>query len=716
MKQRLFTLLAVMMTILLAVGVSASAGMYVYDSDNGDYRTPENTTLDVSAVALWLEDGIAAGYNDPNYTDEPGAAYLSKLESGWYEIVLCGLGTNADDFPEEVNGKIAFCIRGDSTFTIKTKNAMNAGAVACLIGNNCRAAEQINENGIVTSGTYENIAMNLDYYTIPAASLSSDITVRLVAAAADVTIAEAVNKVTEVFNGATEFALNQKQTARVFLGTEKEYWDSFGLEENTWHTYRNLRWYFDETTSTLTIAGEGAIPDLSSSQYPWYTYLSKIRTVIIEEGITELSKKAMSSFGSFYVTKICLPATLTAMDAYEFSFFNKLANITVSEANERYYVEDGILYESANNEIHLLVYPRRKEDCALYTIPEGVTHIGKQAFYENAALTKLILPKSLENIAEDSFYLPELVEFTIDPENAEYTVENGILYTKDMTALIAYPAMHPNTTYTFPDSVTTISTSMFFKTAALETLIIPATVTEILSTYALAFDNIQLKEIIVDEENPNYCSSNGILYSKDMTTLIFYPPCKNDTEYRMPNTVTFIRNHAFARLVYMEKLYFSPNLKDWHLMSSIFSTTPSLTSIYFYNEYDPRMSAPFLSMYMSGQIFKVTLYYIEGMNNWTSPTLSFGFATAKTATFDPEEGILDIPGDITGDGKADREDLRDLANYFAGHTNTAFDIVLGDEKLSEKVSGFDDNPEDFSRYDAMYIARALAGWEGYELP
>ena len=867
MKQRFYGWLAILMTLLLTVGVSASAGMYTYDPSDGEYWSPDLNMLDKTAVSIWLEDGTAAGYNDPNYVlDAAGASYLDKMESGWYEVILCGLGTGADDFPDKVNDRIALCIRGDSTFTVKAENAMNAGAVACLVGNNCREAEKMDDNGNVT-GEYKNITMNMDYYTIPAGSLSSDVTVRLVAETADISIAEAVAEVEDIFFGAVELDVSHKKPGYIFIGTLEKYkantvrtvnntvtpsgyviisdkatdlievdvsevyqnypssdpltssdsgyatledaaaaidrtaiigytfvtgtsgysnegsdmlWDnntatkfftstfptvsiaaldgqyaidgiimatandnseyngrlpyewaiygsnnctawvplaygddyffeesnctyyaapletegsykyfmfqsegglsgSFQLSEVVlcgsranvpkddipWETYENIKWYFDEETGTLILGGEGAVPDVNSNQYPWKTYSSKIYTVVIKEGLTSLPKNAISSFGSFYVTDIRLPATLTLTEPYEFNFFDKLKNITIAEGNERYYTEDGVLFESTDDGNHLLVYPQKKEDFTSYTIPEGVTHIGERAFNYNDTLTSLNLPASLETIAETAFYIHTLTEFTINSDNTAYTVEDGILYTKDMTELVAYPAMHPNEIYVLPDSVTTISDSILLNTTSLETLAISESVTEIKDTNNVVFSDILLKEIIVDEDNPNYCSKNGILYSKDMKTLIFYPPCKENKVYRMPEAVTFIENSAFARLNYLEEIHFSPALTDWNRMGSIFSSTPKLTSLYYYTAYEPMMSAPYLSLYMSGRISKITVYYIEGKAGWTTPTLSFGFATVKTAVFDPEEKP-DIPW----------ETYENLRWYFDEETGT---LTIGGE-------------------------------------
>lgn len=46
-----------------------------------------------------------------------------------------------------------------------------------------------------------------------------------------------------------------------------------------------------------------------------------------------------------------------------------------------------------------------------------------------------------------------------------------------------------------------------------------------------------LEEVVVDEKNKNYTSVDGILYSKDMKTLLFYPPAKNGDTFAIPDSV-----------------------------------------------------------------------------------------------------------------------------------------------------------------------------------
>jgi len=222
MKKLFSTLLAAALVAGSAISANAAAGLFTYDESDGEYWSPALEMLDKAAPQFVLEDGTIAGYNDPSYTDATGAVFPADMNRGWYEVILCNLGTKPEWFPAEVSGKAALVVRGDSTFTVKAENAKNAGAVACLVGNNCRAIELVDETGTMT-GEYENVSMSVDYYTIPQCSLSSDITARLVAQTADISIADAVVAVENVFFGDLELSVSHKKPAYVFFGTLEEY-------------------------------------------------------------------------------------------------------------------------------------------------------------------------------------------------------------------------------------------------------------------------------------------------------------------------------------------------------------------------------------------------------------------------------------------------------------------------------------------------------------
>lgn len=54
-----------------------------------------------------------------------------------------------------------------------------------------------------------------------------------------------------------------------------------------------------------------------------------------------------------------------------------------------------------------------------------------------------------------------------------------------------------------------------------------------------------LAEISVAQDNPEYCSIDGVLFNKDCTTLIAYPNAKG-SEYTVPDSVTLIEYQAFC--------------------------------------------------------------------------------------------------------------------------------------------------------------------------
>ena len=70
-----------------------------------------------------------------------------------------------------------------------------------------------------------------------------------------------------------------------------------------------------------------------------------------------------------------------------------------------------------------------------------------------------------------------------------------------------------------------------------------------------------LGEIEVSAENPSYVSEDGVLFTKDMRTLLSCPIVKPDTEYAMPFGVTEVEDYAFFTNQNLEKLVMSPSLK-----------------------------------------------------------------------------------------------------------------------------------------------------------
>lgn len=136
-----------------------------------------------------------------------------------------------------------------------------------------------------------------------------------------------------------------------------------------------------------------------------------------------------------------------------------------------------------------------------------VTKIGNSAFYYCYTVTAISLPEGITEIGESAF---------------EYCARV--------------------TTLTIPESVTTISNGAFGYCNSLTSLVIPKNVTSI-ATY-ITYGSKSLTEIVVAEENPNYTSVDGALYSKDKSKLYAYPN-KRYTDVVIPDGVTTIMDGTF---------------------------------------------------------------------------------------------------------------------------------------------------------------------------
>lgn len=88
-----------------------------------------------------------------------------------------------------------------------------------------------------------------------------------------------------------------------------------------------------------------------------------------------------------------------------------------------------------------------------------------------------------------------------------------------------------------PDGVTMLSTDLFSWNYTLKKLTLGAGVSN-LSNDKFLFSG-ELEEIHISPENPKYTSVDGVVYNKDMTTLVVFPRGKSGT-YTVPNTVTDI--------------------------------------------------------------------------------------------------------------------------------------------------------------------------------
>ena len=213
-------------------------------------------------------------------------------------------------------------------------------------------------------------------------------------------------------------------------------WKDFTLQGNGQVPFvvENLKYRVtSQTENTVEVMGYQTAPTGA------LTIPATVTNESTEYSVTSIGSSAFRSCSS--LTAVTIPASVTNIGSWAFSLCSQLTAVT---------------------------------------IPEGVATIGNYAFGYCYSLTAVNIPASAINIGNWLFdYCSALTAINVASGNTAYCSENGILFNKDKTTLICYPAGKPQLEYTIPSSVTVIGVNAFAYCDALTQLTIPSSVTSI---------------------------------------------------------------------------------------------------------------------------------------------------------------------------------------------------------------------------------------------
>ncbi len=189
--------------------------------------------------------------------------------------------------------------------------------------------------------------------------------------------------------------------------------------------------------------------------YSWRKHADTVRTLIVEEGITRIGSRMFMNCVS--LSDIFLPDSLLAIDSMAFAYCDSMTE---------------------------------------FTVPQGVTTISGDAFI--------------------GCY--NLRTFRAADHNPVFTAADGVLFSKDMTMLVSFPAGKSATSYRVPDTVTVIGSYAFHQCTELVSIVLPENLMCI-GTYAFnGCFGLSDAHYLGDLENVTICDSND--YRGDWENLV----------------------------------------------------------------------------------------------------------------------------------------------------------------------------------------------------
>lgn len=269
---------------------------------------------------------------------------------------------------------------------------------------------------------------------------------------------------------------------------------------------------------------------------PWYKYKSIIKKVVIHSGVTSIGSRAFWAYTG--LTEVTIPEGVARIGEYAFYNCTGLTEVTIPGSVTS--IEGYAFYECTGlTQVTIHDGATSIGEYAFYwcskltdlTIPEILTSLGELAFCGCKGLTDFTIPKSLTSIGGGALSNTGVENIFVQTGNSYYCSKDGIVFSKDESTIVCYPAGRRDLEYTIPDSVTYIGEYAFYEHYYINSITIPDGVTCIGN---FAFYHCFIWPSIIIPDSVTTIGAGA------------FSNCKGLTSIQIPNSVTTIGTYAFS--------------------------------------------------------------------------------------------------------------------------------------------------------------------------
>ncbi len=380
----------------------------------------------------------------------------------------------------------------------------------------------------------------------------------------------------------------------------------------------DITWQLDEA-GTLTVSGTGEMYNYYGGYGPWNESKQSVKQIIIGEGVKSIGESA-------------------------FCHCSELESVVLSDS---------------------------------------LISIGDYAFYGDSSLSNIEISRNVTQIGDHAFaYCNKLKSIPVEEGNTHFCSEEGILYNKDMTKIVCYPAGKTDISqFNIPDGVTEVGVSAFVNCRSLTAIKIPNSVTTI---GASAFSDCRNLYSVNIPQSVTSIGSSAFWYCNNMRSLVIpegiesleystFRECHNLAEIWLPSSLKKVGEAAFSWCNKLKDVYYSGSEEQWNEI-----------------EFDP-----------IGGLSNATIHFDSPYIDWTSPSNLKVYDNTNTAVTAGLENSAPVKAAATQSADSGSQVKTSSFSELQSGAEYVFVVVL------------DPNAEEFLASDNLcYIAQNAADKQG----